>query len=142
MRPTERIGLVYRELRIAARRSAARRTRRPFLHLRALKAIQYEGLHTQAELAERLQIDPPAASRLVSKLVADKLIARRAGPNRRCVCLVLLRAGITELEITDAVLDEVDAAVLSQLSTAEVRTLERLLAKVTAGLGADVVSET
>jgi len=137
MRTTERIGLVYRELRIAARRSAARRTRRPFLHLRALKAIQYEGLHTQAELADRLQIDPPAASRLVSKLVADKLIARRAGPNRRCVCLVLLRAGIAELAITDAVLDELDATVLSHLTAVEARTLDRLLAKVTDGLVAD-----
>lgn len=137
MRPTERIGIVYRELRVAARRSAARRTRRPFLHLRALKAIQYEGMHTQAELAERLQIDPPAASRLVSKLVADKLIARRAGPNRRCVCLVLLRAGIAELAITNAVLDELDAAVLSKLTPAEVRTFERLLAKVTEGLATD-----
>lgn len=137
MRTTERIGLVYRELRIAARRSAARRTRRPFLHLRALKAIQYEGLHTQAELADRLQIDPPAASRLVSKLVADKLIARRAGPNRRCVCLVLLRAGISELAITDAVLDELDATVLSHLTAVEARTLDRLLAKITDGLVAD-----
>ena len=69
MRTTERIGLVYRELRIAARRSAARRTRRPFLHLRALKAIQYEGLHTQAELADRLQIDPPAARRIRQRCV-------------------------------------------------------------------------
>ena len=69
--------------------------------------------------------------------ITDQLIARRAGPNRRCVCLVLLRAGIAELEITNAVLDELDAVVLSQLTAAEVRTFERLLAKITDGLVAD-----
>lgn len=136
MRLVEQLSLVYRQIRAAARHSAAARTARPLQHLRALKAIR-DGLHTQGELAERLLIDPPAASRLVDRLVADGLIERRSGDDRRCVKLALRRPAAQAIAIGDLVVDDVDGHLRRHLTADEARTLRALLGKLAAGLRAD-----
>jgi len=136
VRQVEQVSLVYRQLRAAARHSAAARTALPLQHLRALKAIR-EGLHTQGELAERLYIDPPAVSRLVDRLVADGLIERRAGEDRRCVKLALCRPAAHAIAIGEQVLDDVDHRLRRHLTAEEARTLRGLLGKLSAGLAAD-----
>src|SRR5687767_1208058 len=85
----EELGALRRTFHRALVRKLAREVSRPFLQLQALRLIALEEVHTQAELAERLLIDAPAASRLVSKLAAEKLIKRCTGSDRRCVALEL-----------------------------------------------------
>ncbi|MBL8623691.1 MAG: MarR family transcriptional regulator [Myxococcales bacterium] len=139
MRLVEQLSLAYRQIRAAARHSAAARTARPLQHLRALKAIR-EGLHTQGELAERLFIDPPAVSRLVDRLVADGLIERRAGDDRRCVKLVLCKPAAQAIAIGDQVVDDVEQHLRRHLTADEARTLRALLTKLIAGLAADAAA--
>lgn len=140
MRLVEQLSLVYRQIRAAARHSAAARTARPLQHLRALKGIR-EGLHTQAELGERLFIDAPAVSRLVDRLVADGLIERRAGDDRRSVRLALCKPAAHAIAIGDQVVDDVDHHLRRHLTADEARTLRALLTKLTSGLAADAAAE-
>src|SRR5690349_12666401 len=97
----EQVAYAHRAAERVVRRRIALRTSRPFLQLRALRALRGEEIHTQAALAERLRIDPPAASRLVDRLVADGLVTRKEGADRRCVCLTLTPDADAEVAIVD-----------------------------------------
>src|SRR5688572_21512976 len=95
----ERLGLLHRTAERLLRRRIAARSDRPFQQFRALRVMRREKIQTQAALAERLLVDAPAASRLVDRLVADGLVRRRVGEDRRCVCLELTPAAARELAI-------------------------------------------
>ena len=136
MRSVDRVSQVFRALWCHVRRVSAEISPRPYQQLRALMAIRDEDIHTQAALAERLLIDPPAASRLVDRLVEDGLVERCAGADRRCVRLAVTRAADDEIALAEQILDQVEADMLRHLTAAEARTLRTLLAKVGDGLSA------
>lgn len=94
----EHIGLLRRSLRRALVRRLALETERPLNQLLALRSIAVGETCTQVELSARLVIDPPAASRLVTKLERDGLIRRRRGRDRREVALEVTPAARRELK--------------------------------------------
>lgn len=137
LRQVEQFALVWRRVRATVRRRAALRIDRPFQQLRALKVIRDEDVRTQAALAERLMIDPPAASRLIDRLVDDGLVERRAGADRRCVRLVTRKGADAAIAIFDEVIDEVDQQLRAHLTAAEARALRDLLDKLAAAVADD-----
>jgi DNA-binding MarR family transcriptional regulator len=116
-------------------RRLSSRTRRSLHQLVALKVIALRGVHTQAQLAERLLIDAPAASRLVDRLQEDGLVTREAGSDRRCVRLQVTNACWSEVEVLEDEVQRVDEEVARHLSAEEMSELKRLLDKVQVALG-------
>ena len=99
---TEQVGALRRTLRRAIIRRVALGSDRPLPQLQALRLVAKEEVQTQAELAERLLIDAPAASRLVMRLEEDGLLKRMPGSDRRCVCLKVTPAAKAEIAVMDA----------------------------------------
>lgn len=118
-------------------RRLAQVTDRPFPHLLVLRLVSQDVVHTQAEVADRLQLDGAAVSRLVDRLEAEGLMERRPGEDRRCVRLHVTAAGRREVSALDRELDRMDAHLEAHLTKREVETVHALLAKLQA-----VVDET
>ncbi|NPC75643.1 MarR family transcriptional regulator [Corallococcus exiguus] len=109
-------------------------TDRPLMQLLVLKNIGIHGIHSQAQIAERLLIDAPAVSRLVDRLEEDGLVERRAGENRRCVRLEITDAGRREIQALELAARWVDAQAREFLAPPEVEVLSCLLEKLQTGL--------
>src|SRR6478609_4858726 len=97
----EQIGRLSRASQRRLTRRLAMESDRSFLELRALRAIERESVETQAMLADRLLLDPPAVSRLVDRLEKDGLLRRRAGKDRRSVRLEVTAAAHKEIAKVD-----------------------------------------
>ncbi|WP_407739582.1 MarR family winged helix-turn-helix transcriptional regulator, partial [Hyalangium sp.] len=115
-------------------RRLSKRTERPFTQMLALKAIDRGEVGSQAALAERLLVDPPAVSRLVDRLVEDGLLKRGAGEDRRCVRLEVTEAGRKEVAVYHAELERLESDVRKHLTVQERKLLLQLLEKVHAGV--------
>jgi DNA-binding MarR family transcriptional regulator len=134
----ERLGRLHRSAERLLRRRIALRSGRPFQQFRALRAMRREAIHTQAALADRLLIDAAATSRLVDRLVADGLVRRSGGADRRCVCLELTPAAAAELAIMDEAVAWTERALLSHLDRDQAAFLATLLQSIDRDLAADV----
>jgi DNA-binding MarR family transcriptional regulator len=126
----EQLGAVRRTVHRELSRRLASETKRPFQQLLALRVVACGDVETQAELAERLLIDPPAASRLVARLESEGLMKRGAGSDRRSVKLSVTKKSKTDLQIFEACLREVDLEARAHLSATEHETLGRILLKL------------
>ena len=131
----EQVGAVRRTIHRLLNRRLAARTKRPFHQLLALKVIALRDVRTQAQLAERLLIDAPAASRLVDRLEEEGLVARGVGEDRRCVRLQVTNACWPEVEVLEEETRRVDEEIARHLSAAEMSEFQRLLDKVQEALG-------
>ncbi|WP_255637233.1 MarR family winged helix-turn-helix transcriptional regulator [Hyalangium versicolor] len=96
----------------------------------ALKAIGHGEVRSQAALAERLLVDPPAVSRLVDRLVEDGLLSRCEGQDRRCVRLEVTEPGRTELAVCLSEMERLEGDMRKHLTVEEMKTLHQLLEKV------------
>lgn len=132
----EQVATLRRTVRRLLAERLGEQTGRPFMQLLALKSIAH-GVRSQAALAERLGVDPPAASRLVDRLEEDGLVHRRAGEDRRCVRLELGEKGHAEMELVHAALQWVDGELRRYLEPSEATELQRLLTKLQDGLTED-----
>jgi DNA-binding MarR family transcriptional regulator len=126
----EQVGSLRRTLHRALVRHLAERTRRPLPQLLALRTISRREVETQVELAERLLIDAPAASRLVALLEKQKLLKRNVGEDRRCVCLEVLPAAKPEIKVIDEGLAWLESQVERHLTKHELETSKVVLAKL------------
>lgn len=106
------------------------------MQLAALQAVSRGQVQTQAQLAERLLIDAPAASRMVMKLARDGLLRRCPGPDRRCVGLQVTRAGKRALTALTRTIRAFDREVRRHLSPTEYTAVLRLMRKLEAGIDA------
>ncbi len=122
----EQLASLRRTLHRQLARELASRSERPFQQLQALRAVAREGISRQGDLAERLLVDAPAASRLVAKLEAEGLLQRQAGKDRRTHVLKVSPAGRRELAALEGALAVLDGRVRSHLSAAEQATLAKL----------------
>jgi DNA-binding MarR family transcriptional regulator len=130
----EQVASIKRTVHRLLTRRLGKRTDRPFMQMVALKAIDRGEVQSQAALAERLLVDPPAVSRLVDRLVEDGLMKRRAGQDRRCVRLEVTEAGREEVAVYHSELERLEAEVRKHLTAQEVKTLRHLLEKLQTGL--------
>ncbi|MDP2274797.1 MAG: MarR family transcriptional regulator [Archangium sp.] len=126
----EQVGSLRRTLHRAIVLHVAERSDRPITQLMALRVIASSEVKTQAELAERLLIDAPAASRMVAGLERDGLIKRTVGEDRRCVCLQVTAAAKKEVAIIDEGLQWLEREVRSHLTQKEFDTSKALLKKL------------
>lgn len=130
----EQVASLRRAMHRLLTRRLSKRTERPFTQMLALKAIDRGEVGSQAALAERLLVDPPAVSRLVDRLVEDGLLKRSAGEDRRCVHLEVTEAGRKEVAIYHAEVEGLEGDLRKHLTVQERKTLQQLLEKVHAGV--------
>lgn len=74
----------------------------PGLSIAQFRALDYLGHHPQVSLndvAEHLGLTPPTASKLIQRLVCQKVVARRVAADRRRVSLSLTQAGSAALSM-------------------------------------------
>jgi DNA-binding MarR family transcriptional regulator len=74
---------------------------------------------TLAELSRRLRLDKGWVSRAVDRLVADGLIDKAGGADRRTIALSLTRAGRAEHRRLDTILDAQVTRVIDRIPSAE-----------------------
>lgn len=126
----EQVGSLRRALHRALVRYLAERTERPVMQLLALRSISRTEVQTQAQLAERLLIDAPAASRMVATLEEEKLVKRTTGEDRRCVCLSVTAAAKKDIEVIDEALRWLDGQVREHVSAKDYEASMAVLARV------------
>lgn len=132
---SEHIGALRRTLRRALVRRLALETDRPLNQLLALRSIAVNEVETQADLSARLTIDPPAASRLVTRLERDGLLRRVEGRDRREVGLKLTRAAAKDLRAIRVGLAWLDGQMREVLGPAAFREMTRSMVRLQRGLG-------
>lgn len=129
--PDRRIGEQVGALRRVLHRVLARRlapiSPRPFQHLLALRVVARGEAATQRDLAERLLIDPPAASRLVEVLVRDRLLVREKGEDRRCVHLAITRTCKPLVDAFEDLIEGMSRDAKRHLGARDFETLMRLM---------------
>jgi MarR family transcriptional regulator for hemolysin len=127
-------SLVARTRRILRRRFNREVGQHSSLHpdlLRALYVLAEEQqIETQGNLAERLDLDPPAASRLVASLVSGGLVERETGEDRRCRILRITASGQRALIPVRAALHKVDLDLERILGSRPAESLRRMLIRI------------
>lgn len=115
--------------RDAWKRSVIERTGLPFSRVRVLRRLAARPM-TAKEIAAAATMDAPATTVAVNDLEERGLVVRTADPtNRRCKVVSLTEAGRTLVEAIDAIDDPAPAAI-ADLSPADLRSLQRILAAV------------
>jgi MarR family transcriptional regulator, transcriptional regulator for hemolysin len=132
----EQVGCLRRSMRRALIKQLALRSDRPINQLLALRSIAMREVETQAELAVRLLIDPPAASRLVAQLERDGLLERLEGRNRREVRLKVTAAAAAEIRTIRAGVQWLDAEVLKLVGPAAFKATMKSMAAMQRGFEA------
>ena len=100
-------------------------------HFRLLAALDQHGPSSQAELGRHTGIDRSDVVATLNDLVAGGLVSREPDTvDRRRNVVTITTRGVGALERLDAVLDDVQDAVLAPLTPNERRTFIRLLAKL------------
>jgi DNA-binding MarR family transcriptional regulator len=98
--------------------------------LRILRAAGSRGLPTLA-IRDRMVEQAPGITRLIDKLESEGFVRRERGtPDRRQVFCRITPAGLALLKRLDAPIERANDAALRMLSSAEQRTLSRLLERV------------
>ena len=98
---------------------------------RVLAALDEYGPASQAELGRRTGIDRSDVVATLNDLLESRFVRRKPDPDdRRRNIVTITTRGTAALERLDAMLDDVQDAVLAPLTTTERRTLLRLLAKL------------
>jgi DNA-binding MarR family transcriptional regulator len=100
----------------------------------ALIVIGYGRGPSNDQLRRILGLSHPGSVRLVDRLVADGLVERRPGSDRRAIALYLTDAGMTMREALLKGRLATISALLAPLSAAEQTTLTTLLHKLLANL--------
>jgi DNA-binding MarR family transcriptional regulator len=100
-------------------------------HFRLLAALDQHGPSSQAELGRHTGIDRSDVVATLNDLAAGGLVSREPDTvDRRRNVVTITTRGVGALERLDAVLDDVQDAVLAPLTPNERKTFIRLLAKL------------
>lgn len=101
-------------------------------HFRVLAALDQYGAVSQADLGRHTGIDRSDVVATLNDLADSGLADRTPDPeDRRRNIVTLTRRGAAKLDRLDAVLDEVQDAVLAPLTASERKSFVRLLSKLT-----------
>jgi DNA-binding MarR family transcriptional regulator len=134
MTVAEQIGALRRTLNRLLSQRVGQKTSRPVAQLLALRSVARGEVTTQAQLAERLLIDAPAASRMVARLAEEGLIEQCEGKDRRCVMLKVTAKAAKEIATVDDGMDFVNAEIRGLLSAADHAKLKTMLTTLLGGV--------
>ena len=134
---SEQVGSLRRTLRRSITRRVAQGSARPMTQLQALRLIDRDEVRTQADLAQRLLIAAPAASRLVVQLERAGLLKRLPGSDRRCVHLKVTPKARPEIAVMNEAMKWLNLQVRKHLSQREFDAGLALMNKLQRGLGSD-----
>jgi MarR family transcriptional regulator, organic hydroperoxide resistance regulator len=98
----------------------------PGLSIPQFRTLNYLSRHPHVSLnilAEHLGLTPATTSKLVQKLVTDKVVSRREANDRRRVCLTLTQSGIAALNTARSETRQQLADGLKSLSKEELAAL-------------------
>lgn len=136
--PNEHIGLLIGAARRRIKQAVGERVRRYSLtapQFWVLVAIRETKGTSLRELAARLRMDEPTASRVVTALIQRKLVRGEEHPtDRRRSCLHLAPAGIAVADELHAAASEIRNAVAQGLTADEKAALRAGLRKVIANM--------
>jgi DNA-binding MarR family transcriptional regulator len=107
-------------------REEMRRRTMAGLSVAQYRTLNYLMRHPRASLrvvAEHLGLTPPSTSKLVQKLVTDKVVVRRVASDRRRVCLSLTQSGVAALSTARAETRQQLEEKLRSLSSKELTAL-------------------
>jgi len=94
---------------------------------------EQDGL-TMSELAERLKIKPPSATKMVQRMAQSNLVeTRQSISDARVTQVFLTKSGRKLKSSIESDWTQVDEAMFSQLSETEKDTMKQLLEKIQAG---------
>ena len=130
----EEVGALKRTLHRTMVKQLSQDATRPFQQMSVLRLVAQGEVETQAELVDRMSIDPPAVSRLVAKLEAEGLLRRSECADRRCVKLEITARAKPEVETFLASLAWLEREVRKHVTPAELEATVRTLRKVKEGL--------
>ena len=111
-------------------RHEMRRRTMPGLSVPQFRTLNYLRRHPRSSLSDvaaHLGLTLPSTSKLVQKLVAQKVVLRRGATDRRRVCLSLTQEGITALSVAHLETRQHLADGLSPLTTKELATVSAAL---------------
>ena len=112
-----------------------------FRQFQVLGWLVYEGDLTQAELAQRLMIEPPTLVGILDRMQREGWIERRGSDEDRRRKLVRLKPSAkTVWSKVVACLTKMRKRATADLSTEELELLKQLLIKVQVNLGVDTIS--
>lgn len=134
----EPVGLLIAAARRRMKRAVTERVRAHGLTAQqfwALINIEEADGPSLGEIAERLRMDPPTASRAVTQLLRMKLVrAQGDARDRRKLRLRLSRAGAARLPALRELAAELRSAAVHGLTAEEEESLRRLLRKIIGNL--------
>jgi len=100
-------------------------------HYRLLAALEQWGPASQADLGRDTGIDRSDVTAALAELESRRLIERKVDPDhKRRNIVTLTRQGADALQRLDAVLDEIQEAVLAPLTTAQRRQFLTVLSRL------------
>jgi DNA-binding MarR family transcriptional regulator len=100
-----------------------------------LRALSLEDGRTMGQIAELLSIRPPTASKMVSRMEMQGLLARKERDNDgRLVAVFITESGQTRLAEIERISKRVEREALGGLDDKDTRRLRRLLKKVSRNL--------
>jgi DNA-binding MarR family transcriptional regulator len=101
-------------------------------HYRLLAALEQWGPASQADLGRDTGIDRSDVTAALTELESRRLVERKVDPSHKRRNIVTLTPdGAGALHRLDAILDEIQDAVLAPLNTAQRRQFVNLLARIT-----------
>jgi DNA-binding MarR family transcriptional regulator len=119
-----------------SRRAAVANARESVPRLRLLYELHCNGPRKMADLADSLGVTPRNVTALVDGLEAESLVRRVAHPSDRRVTIVEITGGAAEVEQQFRSFREAIERLLSDLSGADRRMLERVLPELAARIHA------
>ncbi len=104
---------------------------------RAIKTLAHQEGQTQAELAERIELEPIALGRLIDRLQQAGFVERKADPqDRRCWRLHLTRKAHGVADEMEAIADVLRREILAGIAAADITTTIAVLDRIKNNLNA------
>ncbi|MTJ83295.1 MAG: MarR family transcriptional regulator [Telmatospirillum sp.] len=95
-----------------------------------ISLLHNQGPMSQAALAARLNIEPPAISKMLLRMEKRGLISRGPGSSRRENLVRISDQGLAQLDLWQRLVDDHHARILAGLSPAEIELLVSALSRI------------
>jgi DNA-binding MarR family transcriptional regulator len=107
-----------------------------------LRALAAENDLTMGQIADLLNIRPPTASKMISRMEAQGLLLRKdKDGDARLVAVAITEEGLSRSREIDRISRKIEKEALAGMDDKDMRRLRRLLKKVSRNLGHDIKND-